>query len=165
MTRAMQPLLPVTDQREPPLSVGVNSCSWRRASRTRSALSVFRRSLGSRCRDGGERLRLRVSLLGFRSWHENRVEVSCRARSGALAPELARHEGSTPRFLLTGPTPVVLSAVFLDGSRRSLGSANFFDRISQSGGFRAEGRKILSYGEVAMTAGLSSVHMNVSLVM
>jgi hypothetical protein len=39
--------------------------------------------------------------LDFGHGNESRVEVSCRARSGALAPELARHEGSTPRFLQT----------------------------------------------------------------
>ncbi len=33
--------------------------------------------------------------------NKSRVEVSCRAPSGALAPEVARHERSTPRFLPT----------------------------------------------------------------
>jgi len=37
--------------------------------------------------------------LDFGHGNESGVEVSCRAPSGALAPEVARHERSTPRFL------------------------------------------------------------------
>ncbi len=39
--------------------------------------------------------------LDFGHGNKSRVEFSCRARSGALAPEVARHERSTPHFSLT----------------------------------------------------------------
>src|SRR5262249_44842299 len=104
LTRAMQPSAPVAVQRDPPVSVAVNFFLCSRASRMRSGFLGFSRSFCFAV------LRGRLTDLVARFFNCGLVisfgfEISCRACSGALAPEFARHEGSTPGFWANWPTP------------------------------------------------------------
>ena len=70
------------------------------------------------------------------SFSHNRtpVEISCRSRSGALAPELARHEGSTPGFLLTWlKEDYSFSGVLGKAEKGLSGPAKIFDRVRNRG--------------------------------
>lgn len=90
-----------------------------------------------------------------------RLVFSCRSRSGALAPELARHEGSTPAFFLTWFREDCSFSRVLKGAENVLrGPAKVFDSFQAAQAYRsieapAEAEYSVSFDEVAITAPLS----------